>query len=185
MLALNKITNFVILYHIWVESALVAAMKTSVDQRNNVYKSWSGQVITDRNNALFDSLTATFAWCSKKSARFSAPYIHTYIHRWNIYTVCMYVCMYVCAGAIFTKRCGCAAATLRIMALCRLWRSSPTWKYAAFSRKWPTGLCVCMYVHIYVYMYNVYVCMYVLYVCSTQTWIVSKLWKGYCSIVGE
>eukprot|EP01035_Chromulina_nebulosa_P022121 gene22121-28641_t len=51
------------------EPALVAAMKTSVDQRANVYKSWSGQVITDRNNALFDSLTATFAWCSKKSAR--------------------------------------------------------------------------------------------------------------------
>eukprot|EP01036_Dinobryon_divergens_P031847 gene31847-41327_t len=45
------------------EPALVAAMKTSVDQRANVYKSWSGQVITDRNNALFDSLTATFACC--------------------------------------------------------------------------------------------------------------------------
>ena len=63
-----------------IEPALVAAMKTSVDQRANVYKSWSGQVITDRNNALFDSLTATFAWCSKKSARYTfCILVYTYI----------------------------------------------------------------------------------------------------------
>lgn len=51
-----------------IESALVSAMKSS-DQRMNVYKSWSGQIITDRNNALYDSLTNIFAWCGKPNAR--------------------------------------------------------------------------------------------------------------------
>jgi hypothetical protein len=51
-----------------IQSALVSAMKSS-DQRMNVYKSWSGQIITDRNNALYDSLTNIFAWCEKPKAR--------------------------------------------------------------------------------------------------------------------
>ena len=159
MLSLNKITEFVIICHVCVEPALVAAMKTSVDQRNNVYKSWSGQVITDRNNALFDSLTATFAWCSKKSARFSAPYIHTYIHTYideYIYTVCMYVCM--CRRDIYEA--------LRLRS-CDSPYHGIVQALEKFADLKVCGLLaevadrfVCMYV-CYIYMYNVYVCLYV------------------------
>ena len=31
-----------------MEDPIQAAMKISMDTRNNIYKSWSGQVITDR-----------------------------------------------------------------------------------------------------------------------------------------
>lgn len=52
-----------------LEFALCAAMKSS-ETRMNVYKTWSGQVITDRNGGLYDSLTGqVFSWANKPEAR--------------------------------------------------------------------------------------------------------------------
>jgi len=52
-----------------IESALVAAMQVGSDQPASVYKSWSGLLITERSNGLYDSLSSTFLWCSKPYAR--------------------------------------------------------------------------------------------------------------------
>ena len=55
---------------LWIkESALVAAMQVNSDQPSSVYKSWSGLLITERSNGLYDSLSSTFVWCSKPFAR--------------------------------------------------------------------------------------------------------------------
>ena len=51
-----------------IDSAVASAMK-SADSRSNVYKTWSGQLITDRNSGLFDNLLQVFQWAGKNSAR--------------------------------------------------------------------------------------------------------------------
>lgn len=51
-----------------MEPALLASIK-SEDQRLGIYQSWSSQVLTDRNGALYDNLDATFRWANKPSAR--------------------------------------------------------------------------------------------------------------------
>lgn len=47
---------------------LMAAMK-SADSRLNIYKSWSGQIITDRNRGLYDNLSKVFLWAGKPYAK--------------------------------------------------------------------------------------------------------------------
>lgn len=52
------------------ESALVSAMKSTTEgQSKALTRSWSGQLITDRNGGLYDSLTKVFIWSSKPYAR--------------------------------------------------------------------------------------------------------------------
>lgn len=52
-----------------VEPAVVAAMKSSIQERTGMSRSWSGQLITDRNGGLYDALTKTFIWSKKPYAR--------------------------------------------------------------------------------------------------------------------
>lgn len=52
-----------------LEPAIVAAMKSSIEERNAMFRSWSGQLITDRNGGIYDALTKTFIWSSKPYAR--------------------------------------------------------------------------------------------------------------------
>jgi hypothetical protein len=51
-----------------LEPGIVAAMKTSME-RNNIFKSWSGSVITDRDGGLYDNLNNIFTWHSQYKAK--------------------------------------------------------------------------------------------------------------------
>eukprot|EP01039_Chlorochromonas_danica_P001104 gene1104-1202_t len=52
-----------------LETPLASAIQSSSDNRLNVYKSWSGQVITDRNGGLFDNLRNAMYLTNNTAAR--------------------------------------------------------------------------------------------------------------------
>lgn len=52
-----------------IQPALVAAMKTTTEDSTSIFKTWSGQLITDRNGGIYDSLAKTFLWSGKPYAR--------------------------------------------------------------------------------------------------------------------
>jgi len=51
-----------------IDNALTAAINNN-DPKNSIYRTWSGQLITDRNGGLYDSLKETFLWASQPQAR--------------------------------------------------------------------------------------------------------------------
>ena len=52
------------------EPAITAAMKIGLNTDTSQYtRGWSGQLITDRDNALWDNLANVFAWASKREAQ--------------------------------------------------------------------------------------------------------------------
>eukprot|EP00596_Hydrurales_sp_CCMP1899_P003897 CAMPEP_0119050976 /NCGR_PEP_ID=MMETSP1177-20130426/72743_1 /TAXON_ID=2985 /ORGANISM="Ochromonas sp, Strain CCMP1899" /LENGTH=448 /DNA_ID=CAMNT_0007030019 /DNA_START=328 /DNA_END=1674 /DNA_ORIENTATION=+ len=52
-----------------IEPAIQAAMKVTENNAKNIYKSWSGSMITDRDGGFYDSLENIFAWASKVTAK--------------------------------------------------------------------------------------------------------------------
>ncbi|KAJ1408257.1 hypothetical protein B484DRAFT_200235 [Ochromonadaceae sp. CCMP2298] len=52
-----------------LEPALRAAMDNTVGPEDSIYRSWSGQLVTDRNGGFFDYLKETFVWAGQPQAR--------------------------------------------------------------------------------------------------------------------
>jgi hypothetical protein len=51
------------------EPAIVAAMKVGPMGDGSLTRGWSGQLVTDRDNALWDNLVSIFPWASKREAQ--------------------------------------------------------------------------------------------------------------------